>query len=183
MTHLILENPRVHALLLKIDQELAAERHRGGCAHCGSKLHRGDFPRKPRGCRESEREMYSKRFSFDCSRCDKRATPASVRFIGRRLYVAVVLALVCPRGAASRSWLCQKLKVASATLRRWRRWWHETFVRTALWSVKRADFAPAVDEAALPASAIERFNATDPGDRLVQFLSFLLPLSRSVLPT
>jgi len=178
----VLEDARVHALLLQIDRDLAQRLRGCGCPHCGAKLHCGNFPRKPRGCAPSVRGTYTKRFSFDCSRCDKRATPPSVRFMGRRLYVAPVLALVCPRGPASRSWLCQVLNVPAATVRRWRRWWHARFVRTALWSLKRADFAPPVDETALPGSAIERFNAKDPGERLVQLLRFLLPLSTRVLP-
>lgn len=182
MSHLILQDPRVHALLLQIDRDLAAERRRGGCADCGGRLHCGDFPRKPRGVPPNVRALYSTRVSFDCGRCDKRATPPSVRFMGTRRYVAVALALVCPRGPASRSWLCQALQIPAATVRRWRQWWHERFVRTAPWSLKRADFAPPVDEMTLPRSAIERFDATDPGERLVQFLRFLLPGSTRGLP-
>jgi len=178
----ILRDARVHTLLLKIDQELARQHREAGCGYCGAKLHCSNFPRKPRGCPESVRELYAKRLSFDCSSCDRRATPSSVRFMDRRLYVATVLALVCPRGPASRSWLCQKLLVSAATVKRWRRWWHETFVTTPLWLIKRADFTPVVDEATLPGSAIERFNASDPADRIVQFLRFLLPASAGFLP-
>ena len=182
MSHLILQDPRVHDLLLKIDRDQAAKRRREGCAFCGGRLHCGDFPRKPRGVAPSVRALYSTRFSFDCGRCDKRATPPSVRFMGPRRYVAAVLALVCPRGPASRSWLCQALKVAPATVRRWRQWWHERFAWSAEWLLKRADLVPPVDETALPGSAIERFEATDPGERLVQFLRFLLPSTTGVLP-
>ncbi len=178
----ILRDVRVHALLFKIDQDLARRRRKTGCRKCGAKLHCGNFPRKPKGCPASVRELYAHRFSFDCSRCDTRATPASVRFRDRRHYVSMVLALVCPRGPAHRSWLCERLKVAARTIRRWRCWWHETFVATPLWLLKRADFVPCVNEAALPGSAIERFDATDPGDRLLQFLRFLLPTSTGVLP-
>lgn len=178
----ILRDARVHALLLKLDQELARQHREAGCGHCRAKLHCSNFPRKPRGCPESVRELYAKRLSFDCSSCDRRSTPPSVRFMNRRLYVATVLAMVSPRGPASRSWLCQKLQVSAATVKRWRRWWHEIFVRTALWTLKRADFAPPVDEVALPGSAIERFNACEPGDRTVQFLRFLLPVPASTLP-
>ena len=109
----ILRDVRVHALLFKIDQELARERRQGGCDQCGAKLHQGNFPRKPKGCPARVRELYTTRFSFDCSRCNTRATPASVRFMDRRHFVAMVLALVCPRGPAHRSWLCEKLKVAA----------------------------------------------------------------------
>jgi hypothetical protein len=178
----ILQDARVHALLLRIDHELARRRREAGCGKCGAKLHCGNFPRKPKGCPASVRELYTSRFSFDCSRCDTRATPVSVRFMDRRHYVGMVLALVCPRGPAHRSWLCEKLKVSARTIKRWRCWWHETFVATPLWRLKRADFAPSVDEAALPGAAIERFSGADEAERIVRFLNFLLPASMGVLP-
>ena len=173
----ILKNAQLHTFLLNIDQDLASQWRDRGCPKCGSKLHCGDFSRKPRGYPASAREIYAERLSFDCSHCRKRVTPPSARFIDRRVYVAAAVALVCPRGPASRSWLCRALNVPPATVRRWRSWWHERFACSALWALKRADFAPPVDEAALPGSAIERFDATDPGARLVQFLRFLLPAS------
>lgn len=60
-------------------------------------------PRKPRGCPASVVEDYSSRYSFTCGRCEKRATPASVRFLGRRVYLAVVLMLVSPLGGTQGS--------------------------------------------------------------------------------
>jgi hypothetical protein len=182
MSHLILQDRRVHALLLEVDGTLAAATKERGCKHCGGRLHEGGFARKPRGVPAGLREMFSRRVSFDCSRCRHRTRPPSVRFFDRRGYVAPAVALVCPRGPASRSWLCRALNVPAATVRRWRQWWHERFAGSALWLFKRADFVPPVDETALPGSAIERFEATDPGGRLVQFLRFLLPASGWLLP-
>jgi hypothetical protein len=177
----IVEDPRVYALLHQIDRELAVATKKQGCQHCGGRLHEGGFKRKPRGIPGSSREWFSWRISYDCSRCRQRTRPPSVRFFDRRLYVAPAVALVCARGPASRSWLCRVLKVTPATVRRWRGWWHECFARSALWTLKRADFVPPVDDLALPGSAIERFTAADPGERLVQFLRFLLPLSTRAL--
>lgn len=99
----VLRDPAFFRFLLRIDQELAAETRRAGCQHCAGALHVADFPRKPRGCPAAVIEDYSWRFSFTCGRCDQRATSASVRFLGRRVYVAAVLVLglaaagsVCP---------------------------------------------------------------------------------------
>jgi hypothetical protein len=181
MSHLILQDRRVHALLLEVDRALAAATKERGCKHCGGRLHEGGFARKPRGVPAQSRALFNRRVSYDCSQCRPRTLPPSVRFFDRRLYVAPAVALVCPRGPANQSWLCRKLGVAAATIKRWRRWWHERFACSALWSLKRADFAPPVDETALPGSAIARFGATDPGERLVQFLRFLLPASTGVL--
>jgi len=182
MSDQILQHVRVHAFLHKVDEDLARRCREAGCGKCGAPLHRGNIPRKPKGCPASARDLYTERFSFDCSRCDKRTTPPSVRFMDRRHYVAPVLALVSPRGSAHRSWLCEKLKVAAATVKRWRRWWQEMFVATPLWLLKRADFAPIVDETALPGSAIERFSGADEAERIVRFLNFLLPAPLRVLP-
>ena len=89
----VLRDPAFFRFLLRIDQELAAETRRGGCPHCAGALHVSDFPRKPRGCPAAVIEEYSSRFSFTCGRCEQRATAASVRFLGRRVYVAAVLML------------------------------------------------------------------------------------------
>lgn len=178
----VLRDARVHVFLRKVDEDLAQRRRKEGCRKCGAKLHCGDFPRKPKGCPAHVRELYTSRFSFDCSRCDTRATPSSVRFMDRRHYIAVVLALVCPRGPAYRSWLCEKLNVAADTVKRWRVWWQETLTATPLWLLKRADFASPVDETALPGSALERFRGLDEAERIVRFLNFLLPAPLGVLP-
>lgn len=182
MNDQILKHVRVHTFLLKVDQDLAQRRRKAGCGKCGAKLHCGNFPRKPKGCPSHVRELYTSRFSFDCSRCDTRATPASARFMDRRHYVALVLALVCPRGPAYRSWLCEKLKVAADTVTRWRVWWQETLTATPLWRLKRAHFASPVDETALPGSALARFSGADEAERIVRFLNFLLPTPLGVLP-
>lgn len=181
MTIHILEDRRVHEFLLRADQDLAAERRELGCGECGAALHCSNFPRKPRGCAAHFKEIYSQRLSFDCSICDKRATPASVRFIGHRSYVATVLAVVCPRGPASRSALCRQLSVPAATVKRWRQWWNETFVLTRLWSSKRAFFDSPVNVSLLPGSAIERF-AGELHEKVVRFLHLLLPIETRVLP-
>jgi hypothetical protein len=69
-----------------------------------------DYPRKPRGCPVAVREEYSRRLSFTCGRCDARATSPSVRFAGRRVYLAVVLMLASPPGSASGQELCDQLR-------------------------------------------------------------------------
>jgi len=94
-----------------------------------------------------------------------------------------VVALVCPRAAGAPSWLCEKAQRSPPILSSAggaggsRPSWS-----TAVWNLKRAAFAPPVDETALPGSAIERFDATDLSARLVQFLRFLLPASMRGLP-
>ena len=57
----------------------------------GAKLHRDLYRRKPRGGPGDLGEAYRRRVSFTCSICDKRHTPGSVRFLGRRVYLAAVV--------------------------------------------------------------------------------------------
>lgn len=172
----VLRDPAFFRFLLRIDEEFAVEARRGGCRHCGGPLHVADFPRKPRGCPPAVVEEYSWRFSFTCGRCDARTTSRSVRFLGRRVYVAVVLMVASPRGRTTRQ-LSDQLNVAMRTLERWRRWWREEFLRTPLWQAARSRFMPPLVSAQLPLALLDRFEAECPNDRLAQALRFLSPLS------
>ena len=178
MCHTILQDPKFFRLLLCIDQELAGELKAGGCA-CGGVLHRADYPRKPRGCLAEVRSQFESRWSFCCNRCRKRATSMSVRFLGRRVYlaVAVVIASVQRAGAsAAASQLAQTLSVPVRTLERWRGWWRTQFPLTALWRAAGGQFMPPVATGDLPASALERFAGT-PAQSMRHFLMFLTPLT------
>lgn len=93
MCHALLQDPKFPALLLRIDHELAEQTRSEGCG-CGGALHRADYPRKPRGCPREVRPDYSLRLSFCCAQCRKRSTSKSVRFLGRRVYLALAVVLV-----------------------------------------------------------------------------------------
>ena len=173
----ILRDPAFFRFLLRIDEEFAAETHREGCPKCAGPLHVADFPRKPRGCPAAVVEDYSWRFSFTCGRCEKRATSASVRFLGRRVYVAVMLMLVSPSQGLATRHLSDQLGVPMRTLLRWRRWWREEFLCTAFWQAVRSRFMPPLESAQLPQSLLARIQADSPTDRLAQTLRFLSPLS------
>jgi hypothetical protein len=87
--------------LLEVDREALGEAHEQGCPHCGERLDRGDFTRKPRG--EPEKGMpegFPVRFSLCCSRdgCRRRLTPFSRRFLARRVYVGAAVVLVRRKG-------------------------------------------------------------------------------------
>jgi hypothetical protein len=179
--HGLLQDPAFFHFLQRIDEELASEARLGGCRRCSAALHSADYPRKPRGCPASVREEYSSRISFTCGRCQKRTTPASVRFLGRRVYLAVVLMLVSPHGGAAEQALRERLPVAQRTLSRWRRWWSEEFQRTPFWQSVRERFAVVVDITRLPLSLLERFDAGTQGERMTQLLRFVSPLSTRVM--
>lgn len=107
--------------------------------------------------------------------------PASVRFLGRRVYpgfVMVLLAAMQSGVTASRiDELRSSLGVARRTLQRWRHWWREMFVQTQLWQIGRGQFMPPIDHAALPGSLLERFVAGNAQTQLILCLRFLEPWS------
>ena len=176
--HSLLRDSSFHALLLEIDEDLAARTRQLGCAFCNGVLHRADYPRKPRGIGAEDHA----RFSFCCNRegCRRRATPPSVRFLGRRIYLGVVVVLVTalrqgPSPRRSRV-LAEEFKVDERTIRRWRHWWRETFPETIFWKEARARFMPSVTEGEIPSSLVRQFGRLDCRDALLRFLTFLSPL-------
>lgn len=177
MCHAIVQDPAFFRFLTRIDEESAAATRLQGCRACGGPLHVANYPRKPRGCPAAVREEYSRRLSFTCGRCGLRATSPSVRFAGRRVYLAVVLMLVSPAGSASARALCHRLRIAAVTVKRWRAWWREDFPSTPFWQSVCERFLPPVTIERLPQSLLERFQRSALTERLAQALRFIAPLS------
>ena len=182
----LLSDVRFHELLFSIDSDLADTCRAEGCQDCGGRLHSARYNRKPQGrprtvtCRLGPE--HNKRFSFCCALdgCRSRETPPSVRFLGRRVFVAaiVVLIAVLQHGATDTRMehLAEVVRADRRTVERWRRWWRDTFTTTPFWQIARARFMPPLDPARLPAALIERFEGDDAG-RLVAALRFLGPLT------
>jgi len=155
-----------HALE-RIDAELAEAIRRARCQRCGGALHAGHYPRKPRGGPPDLPASYSTRASYCCAvdGCRKRATPPSVRFLARRVYLGAVVVLASAMQHGVSAFRAELLKalfgVSRQTLERWRVWWLEMFPASRFWQSLRGRFAPAVDESALPRSMLERFASTE----------------------
>ena len=60
------------------------------------RLHRACYPRKPRGVGGARDATYEHRLSFCCATdgCRRRITPPSVRFLGRKVYLGVIVIVV-----------------------------------------------------------------------------------------
>jgi hypothetical protein len=179
--HALLPDPNFYRLLLRIDQELAEQARALCCPQCGGVLHSARYPRKPRGISPAARSDCDSRLSFCCAQCRRRTTPVSVRFLGRRVYVAAVMVTVSVMRAGASSASARRelraLGVPWSTIRRWRHWWRTEFVALPLWQLGRAQFMPPVDDAQLPASVLERFAGTVPGEALMNLLHWLSPLT------
>lgn len=103
----------------------------------------------------------------------------SVRFLGRRVYLAVAVVIASvqrARSSASAAQLALALSVPVRTLERWQGWWQAQFPLTALWRAACGRFMPPVASQRLPASALERF-AGMPSQSMRHFLMFLTPLT------
>ncbi len=138
--------------------------------------------RHPVGGKDAERlvrEEYSRRLSFTCGRCDARSTSPSVRFAGRRVYLAVVLMLRSPPGSASGQELREEFNIPASTLKRWRTWWREDFPSTSFWQSMRARFMPPLAIERLPQSVLDRFDGDSMTERLAQALRWIAPLLTS----
>jgi hypothetical protein len=176
----ILRDRRVYELLEEVDRELALKAKELGCEHCGGRLHRGDYPRKARGGAD-----WDNRYSFCCSRegCRKRKTPRSVRFLGRKVYVGVVVVLVSAmmhglnEGRVKR--LRQELGMDRRTLTHWRGWWREKFVQGRFWRGEKGRFRRPIREEQMPLGLVEAFGAWEREGllKLMKFLSSITTLS------
>jgi hypothetical protein len=176
----LLGDNRFYHVLVRIDAELAATARDAGCARCSGRLHNAYYPRKPRGAPGDLSVEDRRRASFCCAACRKRATPPSVRFLGRRIYLGVMVALATALQQGPAPWRASQLRevlgVGLATLARWRVWWQEVFVESAFWKAAKAAFSPPVNGAGSPRSLLERFGG-DALEQLVALLRFIDPLS------
>ena len=181
----LLADARFHDLLLACDRDLADLRRAEGCA-CGGRLHSARFPRQPRGLSKSLRSRlgpeYDQRFSFCCAvdGCRTRETPASLRFLGRKIYLAGIVVLISMlRNGVTTSRMQGIREVVSVdrrTVERWRVWWRDAFTASPFWRIARAAFMPPVDQDRLPAALIERFTGGDQ-EQLLGLLRFLGPIT------
>jgi hypothetical protein len=163
----LLHSGALFSLLVLIDLKILEIAWAGRCSHCGGRLDAAHYKRKPRGLSpDTGPGDWSMRWSLCCREpgCRKRLTPPSVRFAGRRVYVAATVTLlaamvqgVTPARARS---LREQLGLDRRTLKRWLEWWTKEFPRTSLWRELRARIIDPVGPGLLPASLRKVFGTT-----------------------
>ena len=178
----LLEDKRFFGLLLRVDEDLAAQARAAGCWVCGRAVHAGNFRRKSRGVPRGLETDYEWRLSFCCARreCRKRLTPPSMRFLGRKVYLGAVVVLVsalrCGATPVRMARLTELLGVSRRTVDRWRQWWMEIFPQTRYWAEGSGLLAIPVPTGELPLSLLERF--AGPLETALQaLLRFVLPIT------
>jgi hypothetical protein len=106
-------------------------------------------------------------------------TPASVRFLGRKVYLAAVIIVISamrqgptPRRVRA---LSARFGADERTIARWQVFWRERFPQTHFWKVARARLEPVVTIVTLPYSLIDPFlherADCDGWTRLLRFLA------------
>jgi hypothetical protein len=173
---------KLFVVLAEIDEIFAARVKAAGCVNCGGPLDRADYDRKPRGDLGEVAGAYARRRSFCCRRegCRQRATPPSVRFLGRKIYVAalVVIASVVgrERPLVGRGAPRRVENVPARTVRRWLAWWTLVFTVSAFWQEAKGLLAPPVDEAMLPGAILERLGGLK-NAALTRLLRLIAPIT------
>ena len=124
-------------LLFRIDKKIADHFHRNTTC-CGKKIHRGNFPRKPRGIPEEVEELFNYRFSFNCQvrNCRIRYTPISLRFCGRKVYVGLVAILhqyPALNYFLSLLYSSMSIRPSPITIKRWAMWWEKDLPMSKIW--------------------------------------------------
>lgn len=178
----LLQDSSLFELLLRMDEEAAGEARRGGCV-CGGVLHGASYERKPRGGPAGLAPGSAIRFSFCCARegCRRRMTPSSLRFLGRKVFFGVlVLLLPVLRDGPTPERLARlraAYGVSVRTVRRWCRFWRETFVGSRAWQAARGRFAAPARAGSMPGALLGAFcEISDVTRRVVAVLRLVSPI-------
>ena len=167
------------ATLEREDLEITARVAAGRCPACGGRLDRSDFDRKPRGALIAPEGVdFVVRFSLCCARdgCRKRATPPSLRFLGRRVYLGVVVivaAIVARTLGLTRGQ--RATGVPARTAQRLLGWWGGPFVTTEVFVAVCARLV-GVAIHALPTSIVEKLPGTS-AEKVRTMVELLAPLT------
>ncbi len=183
MYQTLLRDSSFFELLLRCDDDLAAAVRQAGCGVCGGVLHSARYRRKPRGGPPGLGAEYGLRQSFCCATegCRRRATPPSLRFLGRKVFFSlwVLLLPVLREGPTPERLrrLDEIFVVSRRTLLRWRRWWREVVPRSRFWQSRCGDWATPVPPVALPGFLLVGFaHLAGAAEQAFSALRWLAPL-------
>ena len=163
------------------DARTAAAVKAADCPDCGGRLDQANYPRKPRGGEVGAAgEIFDRRRSFCCRRegCRHRRTPASLVFLGRRVYLAVTIVLTALRSAVTVA-PPAAASPARRTLRRWLAWFATELPVTTWFTTVRARLSPPMEpNERLPGALVKRFLAQHAvPEAITATLRLLAPLS------
>ena len=161
--------------LSEADRLIGAAVAEMGCTRCGvGQLNDGSYLRKPRF--QSGSTAWGAdwpRCSLVCTKCRRRTLPPSVMFLGRKVYVELVVvaaAVLAQRDGVDAA--AAATGVPALTIRRWLGYWQQRLPDEGWWREMRALFATPPADEGLPSSLVEQTKET--GERLVRWLARVL---------
>lgn len=161
----LLEKKSIFFHLYTLDKLVAQECQKKTCAECGGPLHFANYQRKPRGEPCDLPEEYLTRFSLCCGRqgCRRRVTPASCRFLDRKIYwFPVIVCVVSDIQRVDLKPTALKfpphLQISRNTLGRWPFFWGEDFPSSPQWQSIRGQVSAKVKNDKLPISLLNHFS-------------------------
>lgn len=162
MSHDWIPDHNFFGLLDDEDARTATAVRAANCLDCGGRLDQANFPRKPRGGEVGAAgESFDLRRSFCCARegCRKRATPPSLVFMGRRVYLAVTIVMTAWRSAVTIA-TPPPPSPPRWTVRRWLGWFAAELPVTRWFTAVRARLSPPMEpDERLPGALVERLLA------------------------
>jgi hypothetical protein len=185
MWHDFRADASIRALLLAFDEAVLGLVKAEGCSRCGGRLDRADYPRKPRGAEiDPEGEQWNRRLSLCCCEdgCRRRSTPPSARFLGRKVYLGIVVAIAPAvlQQSGDVGFTCAATGVPARTTRRWRSWWQAAFVESAFFLVARGFLREPISASLLPLMLLDRF-AGSAEEKALALLRFVSPVTTTSL--
>jgi hypothetical protein len=152
------------------------------CAECGGKLHRADFPRRPRGCLGLLAGPV-RRVSFCCAerQCRRRLTPPSFRFADRKWFALFVVLLAAALGPRGPEHVTGQVDVAGASpslrsVRRWQRFFRLEFAISPAWQWLRGRLSRPPPDAGLPLGLLccaQSLGHTEPAATIGETINWL----------
>lgn len=183
MCHISPNNPTFISALMDLDAKEAARFKSKCCSdpNCKGHLNVANYDRKPRDEGGKRVPGLDKRFSFCCNQqgCRKRHTPTSICFLGRRVYLGVVVVLACAfeQGlTAFREKYLVKLNISRQVLQDWITWWREVFTETSLWKTLKANFLH-LDIQHIPRDPMTALSGDSLSEQLITWLTQLKSIS------
>lgn len=183
MSHDWIADDNFFLLLDDEDARSTAALRAGGCPACGGRLDQANYPRKPRGgdVGAAGELLHRRRRSLCCAKegCRKRATPPSLVFLGRRVYLAVAIVVTAWRSAVTVAPPPPPASPPRRTLRRWLAWFAVELPATRWFTTVRARLSPPMEPSErLPGALVERLVANHPiTEAITATLRLLAPLS------
>jgi hypothetical protein len=180
MSHSFESFSSLYVFLQQLDLDAITKAKADPCAFCGGQLDRSDIPRKPRGAvLDLEEKVY--KYSLCCREegCRRRNTPASLRFMGRKVFLGFFIlfasSLPSKREGDSILKISGELEVSPQTLTRWLKYWREQFKMTPFWRREQGLFTPPYEDN-FACLLISRFNVVETNhDSWAKLLNFLAP--------